>query len=267
MRKFVWALLFCLALSAVLAAAADGQATCTDSDNGGGDDAEPYIGIRGSVTYGIMEKFDTCISAEGGYHYENSSWIREYYCANVSEVVQRTSKDYDCTRYGYTMCQDGKCIGKAGGPSNTTKRASTGPSCGNKVVDAGEQCDPPDKICYLNDNIGICTRPNAQGFGGCQCKLYKGGETTTTETTQTVAPAPVTPPPAATPPPAQVTPPPAAATPPVVQPPAQTTAPAETEKERAPLPTELDNSNGVGITRGITNAVKSFFKWIGSWFG
>jgi hypothetical protein len=250
----------------LLSAAAVIAVECTDTDNGPTSTSkpDPFIGERGVVKYGIMEKADTCISNQDGYHLEGGIWLREYFCANVSGEVQRTYEDYDCTRYGYTICNEGKCTGKTGTGSSSTPRVATGPSCGNKKVDSGEQCDPPDSICYLNDVIGICTKANAQGFGGCQCKLYKGGSSTTTAPVETTT-VTTTPPPVVTPPPAPT---PAPTTPPAAeQPPAQAPEPAETPKERAPLPTEDLNSNGIGITRGISNAVKRFFSWIGSWFG
>lgn len=236
---------------------------CTDSDSGG-TEPEPYIGEKASVTYGLTEKFDECVSGKDGYHLATSPWVREYYCITENDLVLRKYKDYDCTRYGYTKCEDGKCIGKAGTGANATKvKTVEAPRCGDHKVDAGEQCDPPDKICYDDSgNIGQCTKPNAKGFGGCQCKIL-GSTAKVEETNTTVAPVTTTTTPPATPPPATTTPPAA------VQPPAPTTPPAEQAPEdRAPLPTEdLDSSNGVGMTRGISNAVKRFFSWIGSWFG
>jgi hypothetical protein len=259
MRKLAAITAVFLLLCATAALAVD----CTDSDRD--DDVKKTIDEKGSVTYGLTEKYDECVSSEDGYHMGTSRFVREYFCqADSGGNILRKYEDIDCERYGYTKCEDGRCIGKNTTASYTgTTSQPAGPSCGNKKIDAGEQCDPPDKICYDdNSNIGQCTRPNAKGFGGCQCKTLGDTEkvetpvqnTTTVTTTTTTAPAaqPATPP----------------ATAPAAQP-APTTPPAEqAPEERAPLPTEdLDSSNGIGITRGITNAVKKFFRWIGSWFG
>jgi hypothetical protein len=259
MRKLAFIALFCVLINVMSVFAVD----CTDSDDGGSE-PDPYIGEKASVTYGLTEKFDECVSGKDGYHLATSSWVREYYCLTESDLVSRKYKDYDCTRYGYTKCEDGKCIGKTTGANATKSSAPAVPKCGDHVIQSnlGEQCDPPDKICYDDSgSIGQCTRANAQGFGGCQCKVLgstsKPAETApvqNTTTTTTVTPPTTTPEPEPTP----------AAEPE----PAAAPAPAETtSEERTPLPTEdLDDSNGISVTRGVTNAVKRFFRWIGSWF-
>ncbi len=252
-----------VALFLLLGSSAAFAVECIDSDDGPTERnrPEPYIAEKASVSYGLSEKFDECVSNEDGYHLDPSNWVREYYCQNVSDIVQRVYIDYDCVRYGYTGCAGGKCIGK--NATKTTTHVDTGPACGNKRVDPGEQCDPPDKICYdTSGNIGICTRANAQGFGGCQCKTYKGAESTEGPVQNVTVQQNETAPPVVTPPEEQ----------PPVQPEEEPKAEPEPAAEqppaeRAPLPTELDNSNGIGVTRGITNAVKRFFRWIGSWFG
>ncbi len=253
MRKLAVIVALCLLLCSSVAFAVE----CIDSDDGPTERnrPEPYIAEKASVSYGLSEKFDECVSNEEGYHLDPSNWVREYYCQNVSDVVQRVYTDYDCLRYGYTGCAGGKCIGK--NATKTTTHVDTGPVCGNKRVDPGEQCDPPDKICYdANSNIGQCTRPNAQGFGGCQCKTYKGAESAAAPAPSAAVQENVT------------APPPAAPKPEPAQPKEEPKEePVAAPAERAPLPTELDESNGIGVTRGITNAVKRFFRWIGSWFG
>lgn len=258
MRKLVWIVLLSSLTSALLV---QGQVTCADTDNGpeSKSKAEPYVSTLGKVKYGLTEKQDECVSGSEGVHRDPSKWVREYFCGG--DPVQRTYEDFDCTRYGYTGCQGGICIGKPNA-STVTKPVYEGPACGNEKTDAGEQCDPPDKICYLDDKIGICARPGAGGYGGCQCKVYTGGSGTATP--ENATPVPVTTPaeqPPTTPveqPPAAEEQPPVTEQPPVEQPPA----------ERAPLPTEeLEPAKGIGVTRAITNAVKQFFAWIGSWFG
>ncbi len=210
---------------------------CIDSDSN--EDIEKSIDEKGSVSYGLTEKFDECVSNIDGYHMSTSRFVREYYCSNVSENIQRVSEDYDCERYGYTKCEEGRCIGKNTTATSAGAPRAAGPMCGNHKTDPGEQCDPPDKICYDdNGKIGVCTRPNAQGFGGCQCKTLGGtakpaetppAQNVTVQKNETV-PAPNEEP--------KVEP---KAEEPVKEP---ETPPAE--EERAPLPTELDDAKGIG---------------------
>jgi hypothetical protein len=264
MRKFLFAVTALLILTAVGVLA---DTPCNDEDSSpvGGGTIEDYIEDADTVEYGLTDKTDECVSGRDGYHKDPSSWVREYYCANVSGTIQRTHKDIDCVREGYTKCEAGRCTGKSGSGSSTTTptpKPAEQPRCGDGKLqrERGEQCESPDDICYLNDKIGICTRNDAKGFGGCQCKVYAGGSGTTDT------------PPAETTPPAEPPPEPPAEEP-EEQPPAEepeetnTTAPEETPvaEEREPLP-EYDESRGIGVTRSITNGVKRFFRWIGSWF-
>ncbi|MEM4247035.1 MAG: hypothetical protein QXR48_01955 [Candidatus Woesearchaeota archaeon] len=254
MRKLAIIALFCILLNISSVFAVD----CIDSDEE--DDIDKTIDEKGSVTYGLTEKFDECVSGKDGYHVNTGRFVREYYCGKVGDVVQRRYEDIDCERKGYTKCEEGRCVGKTSSTTTSTTK-QTGPLCGNHKLDAGEQCDPPDKICYdTAGNIGICTRPNAQGFGGCQCSTYKGAKSTeepvqnVTVQQNTTAPAQPLPPPVEQPPAPK-----AEEQPPAEQPPAE-------QKERPPLPIEFEESKGISVTRGITNAVKRFFRWIGSWF-
>mgnify|MGYP007051595310 CR=1 FL=1 len=260
MKNLAWVLLACILFSAVLVLADGSSVKCIDSDSE--DDLEDSIGEKGSVTYGLTEKYDECVSSEGGYHLSTSRWVREYYCLNISGVIQRQHKDFDCARYGYTKCEEGRCVGKTTAANLTKAAKPAGPLCGNHQIDAGEQCDPPDKICYdSSGKIGICTRPNAQGFGGCQCKTYKGAETTPEPVQNVTVQQNTTAPPAPQPEPAQPKEEPKEE--PDEEPKAEPAAPLA---ERAPLPVEFEDSRGISVTKGITNAVKRFFRWIGSWF-
>ena len=262
MRKLVWITALMLLISAIAAAAVE----CDDLDEQ--PDIEDTLDSKAIVEYGIEDKADTCVSGKDGYSKDPSSWVREYYCEespaggeSTGTIMQRKYKDFDCTRYGFEKCEGGKCVGGAKAGTNTTvkKPTVTQPSCGDDKVqsDRGEQCDPPDGICYIGTDIGICTRPASGGFGGCQCKLYKGGSGTATPetTTETTATTTTTAKPAATE--AEETP--AEQTP-------EEPEKAPTAEEREPLPTEYEPPAGISVTRGISNGIKSFFHWIGSWF-
>jgi len=259
MRKLVWMLLLAMILSASFALAIEENKTqpvaCTDSDGGPVDGAHPekFVDILGTTKYGISTTHtDECISNKDGYHKDPSPWIREYYCGGSPIQIQH--KDMDCTSMGFTGCAGGKCIGGSSSTATTTTHTTKPtPACGNKHVDAGEQCDPPDKICYVGSDVGICARET------CQCKLYKGGSSTETTAVTTTTAAPVTPHPASTP----------AETAPETEqtPPTPEAQPPAAEPERQPLPTdELPAAKGIGVTRSITNGVKHFFSWIASWF-
>jgi len=260
-RLLLWLLVFSIISSTAVFAQG---VTCDDPDEQ--PDMEDTIDSVATVKYGLTDKTDECVSGRDGYHKDPSSWVREYYCAEITlaeggKTVKRNYEDIDCTRHGYEKCEGGRCVGgTTAGGTTTRPRTPEQPRCGDKRIDSnrGEQCDPPDDICYIGDDIGICTRPTKEGFGGCQCKLYDAGAAAEPET----PPANATPPVQA--PPVQEQPP-AAETPPVEeQPPETSTEPVVEERE--PLPTEEMDSKGIGITRAITNGVKKFFRWIGSWF-
>jgi hypothetical protein len=253
MRKLVWMLAFLILVSATSVLVANASAPCTDTDNGPTSESrpEPFISELGVVKYGITDRSDECISNDEGYHLDPSSWVREYYCGG--NPVQRLHTDVDCTRYGYTGCSGGKCVGKEN--ASRTREIAEGPKCGNKRLDPGEQCDPPDKICYVEGNIGVCTRET------CQCKLYKpksGAEPAEQPPAATTSePKPEEQPQASQ----------HAASPAAEQPPAATpTEQPPTAAERTPLPTEFESAKGISVTRSITNSVKRFFSWIAGWF-
>ena len=244
MRKLVIGLLFAVVLSVLVVSA---QVTCNDPDEA--PNPEDSLTTVAEVRYGITPKTDECVSGRDGYHKDPSLWVREYYCTTTrtpegANITQRMHKDYECARYGFEKCEGGKCIGGAGTGTSVKKPTYEPPRCGDKKIqaDLDEQCDPPDDICYVNEQIGICTRP-VNGFGGCLCKLYKGGAAPAAEPAQNVSEEPEE------------------------APPAEAEEEEAVEEEREPLPTgEVEETKGVGFTRSIANAVKRFFAWIGSWF-
>jgi hypothetical protein len=256
MQKLVWTLLALFVLSSISVSAA---VECKDLDEQ--PDIEDTLDTTALVEYGIEDKADHCVSGKDGFTVSSGAWVREYYCDGEPE--QRKYKDFDCTRQGFEKCDGGKCVGGTTASPTQSNTPSAGPACGNKKIDTIEQCDPPDSICYSEGKIGICTRPNSAGLGGCQCKVYKSGGTAEPEAEEeknaTAAPPAEEKPPVKEEPPAEVQEeeeqaPEEPATPP-------------TEEERKPLPEEkFDEPAGISVTRSITNTVKKFFRWIGSLF-
>jgi hypothetical protein len=259
MRKIMFLTVILLTVYAITVAAAG--TTCTDPDEK--PDPEDSIHDISTVKYGLSEKTDECVSGRDGYHLDPSTWVREYYCTEVQatgestgKIIQRKYTDYDCVRYGYTKCDGGRCTGKAGSSStSSTPKPTAKPQCGDKILqkDRGEQCEPPDSVCYVDKAIGVCTRPNAQGLGGCQCKVYSGSAAEETPTPEETAEPTETEEPEETETPEEIA--------------DKTEEPTPTMTEtREPLPEDLDSSKGIGVTRAITNGVKKFFRWMGSWF-
>lgn len=259
MRKLILGLLAFVLFSAVTVFAV----ACNDLDEQ--PDIEDTIDTAAKVEYGITPETDKCMHGAESYSQDPGPVVREFFCETVpasegQTIVKRAYKDFECARYGFEKCEGGKCVGGQTTPGTTKRQASVQPSCGDKTVQSerGEQCDPPDDICYLDVNgksqVGICTRPDpVTKIGGCTCKLYQASGTATPEQPEEKKEeAPL-----------------------VTQPaeePEQPSAPEEKlveqpPAEREPLPTEeMEAPRGVGVTRAITNAVKRFFSWIGSWF-
>lgn len=168
MRKGVLILLI-LALAMSTAVAAQ---SCTDTDGGGSDDSETSaLTQKGSVKYGITTQEDRCLTSENGVTINASKWLKEYYCGGTPE--QRKSKVYDCTRAGFTGCKNGACVSAPGFNGTSAPAKKPKPqigSCGNKIVekDKGEECDPPNGICFgrTSAQYGTCQ-------SNCKCKIAK----------------------------------------------------------------------------------------------
>ncbi len=136
---------------------------CTDTDGGGaksGDDAA--LRAKGDVKYGITTMSDTCITAEEeGVSTNSSKYLKEYYCTGN----QRMSEIYDCVKLGYVSCQNGACVASGNGSAPVQRVV---PACGNKIIekDKGEQCDPPNSICFgkTSAEYGTCQ-------ADCKCKI------------------------------------------------------------------------------------------------
>jgi len=140
-------------------------AACTDSDNG------PNYAEKGQTKI-ISGKEDICIiSASAEVRTDESQYLKEYFCDNNDQI------DYDiidCVREGFAGCEFGACVGGSAGAKaqdvNYTPPPPE-PSCGNMIVDEGEDCDPMNKMCFDDDgNIGLC---NADCK--CEIKIRKDG--------------------------------------------------------------------------------------------
>ena len=146
-------------------------ATCTDSDNG------PNYAEQGNTKI-ISGKEDICIiSPSAEVRTDASQYLKEYFCDKNDQI------DFDivdCVREGFTGCELGECVGGTAGAkaqdSNYTPPAPE-PFCGDSIVDAGEDCDPMNKMCFDDDgNIGLCD-------ANCQCEIkLKSDKTKTTST-------------------------------------------------------------------------------------
>lgn len=142
---------------------ASNTSLCSDTDGGGGKSKDDALKNAGQVKYGITSMSDTCLTSAEGVSTNSSKWLKEYFC----DLDTRKSEVYDCTRYGFSGCVNGECIGTGSG-SNQTQVTQAEPDCGNKILEKtkGEECDPPNKICFgkTSDQYGICD-------GNCKCKI------------------------------------------------------------------------------------------------
>ena len=152
----------------VLAAAVYAQEPgCSDTD--GGKD-ESALGRRGDVKYGITTQTDVCLTSEEGVSINKSKWVKEYYCDG--SPLKRESRVFDCTREGFSGCENGACVssgGTSGGNTTSVPRPVVQVNaCGNKQLekDKGEECDPPDSICF-----GKTSKQYGQCGLNCKCKI------------------------------------------------------------------------------------------------
>lgn len=149
--------IFAFALFLILLASAVSAAMCTDSDDGNAYDEV------GDTKYGITTFTDTCVlSEQADMSTKESSFLKEYYCKDdkrVSEIVE-------CSREGFISCKEGKCLAPEGSQASTkTTTTYATISCGDhKLNQASEECDPPGKICFKNEDVGQCT-------ASCKCEV------------------------------------------------------------------------------------------------
>ncbi|MBW2969211.1 hypothetical protein KY314_03780, partial [Candidatus Woesearchaeota archaeon] len=96
---------------------------------------------------------------------EEGIYLKEYYCDEDND--ERKHKIVDCTQLGFEKCEDGRCVNSQSSQSSSQSQTSAPvyvAECGNKIVDSGEDCDPPDKICYKGSDIGLCSDT-------CMCEI------------------------------------------------------------------------------------------------
>ncbi|MBD3361781.1 hypothetical protein GF358_03235 [Candidatus Woesearchaeota archaeon] len=129
---------------------------CTESDDG-----KDYV-EAGYVKYGVIKYDDLCVlSPDADMRVEEGQYLKEYYC----DDDKREHKIVDCVREGFEKCKAGRCVSSSGNVSQSSQPAApVGPVCGNKIVESGEDCDPPTKICYKGSDIGLCSV-------NCKCEI------------------------------------------------------------------------------------------------
>ena len=147
---------------------------CTDTDGG-----ENY-GVLGTAKYAITQKDDFCvISPTADIRQDKSQYLKEYFCKND----QMDFEIIDCVREGFTGCEFGECVGGTAGAKATGNYTPPPrqPTCGDSVVDEGEDCDPMNKICFDDDgNIGLC-----DASCKCEIKITKEGSKVDSDDTDT----------------------------------------------------------------------------------
>jgi len=156
MKKIVLYLI-CLFLLISFVSAGD---LCKESDDG--KDYEE----AGYVKYGVTKYNDLCVlEPDADMRVEEGIYLKEYYCDEDND--ERKHKIVDCTQLGFEKCEDGRCVNSQSSQGSSQSQNSAPvyvAECGNKIVDSGEDCDPPDKICYKGSDIGLCSDT-------CKCEI------------------------------------------------------------------------------------------------
>ncbi len=234
------------------------ELTCEDSDSGPEDVTKPlpFITKAGTVKTLNDTKGDFCIEKEGSNELEQESlWVREYYCY----AGKAKNHDYQCFAYGYTKCKMtegiGKCVeglnslddsadnAKADEPKENASEKSSTRNCGDDKVQQGEDCEPPEKLCVTkNDEPGVCS-----AFCICIPYEFKSGNATKPNVTVEEVNVSIS-----------------NKTDKDVEISKDTQKVLEDIKDDRPL--KFNESIGYKLTKGVTDAVKHFFDWIGSLF-
>lgn len=170
MFKKVWLMLVLSLVFSIVSV----TAACTDSDNTDVLKVKDSLSVKGTTKSGTVSRDDTCVQKKLGAEIKEGVWIKEFYCAD-DKVEPR---EVACSSFGFAGCNDGACFGKAAARTISTGMV-TASGCGNKKVDSGEECDPPDKLCVTADgDPGIC-------LGTCKCRAVEvpaaGSKSETTE--------------------------------------------------------------------------------------
>ncbi len=141
---------------------------CTDSDNGpdGGSPSDDVLTTVGSTKYGITTLNDVCvIGPSADVQTKESMYLKEYYCDND----KREFEIFDCSRFGFEKCVEGKCTGSSSGSSSGSNQNNNViiSNCGNKILEEneGEECDPPGSVCLDGDDYGVC-------LNDCKCRWH-----------------------------------------------------------------------------------------------
>ena len=159
----------------ILLLAGIASAECIDTD-GGKNYAE-----KGKTKI-VSGKEDICIlSPSAEVRQDTSPYMKEYYCDKDDQIK---SEIIECIREGFEKCEMGKCVGgeaEAKAKDENYTAPPPEPSCGNMIVDPGEECDPMNKMCFdEHGNIGLCDE-NCM----CEVKIVLDGSEETEEENET----------------------------------------------------------------------------------
>lgn len=158
---------------------------CDLSSNASDNDLCPQIGKAAGIAMVCRAELCSCLPRKyivcGDKHTTGNEMCEaadKDYCPKVSELlgakVECNAKTCLCKATADSLFE----VKAAEPAANLTKSL-----CGNRQVDANEECDPPGRMCTFGKTIGICSQ-------SCRCEELKDSETeNATATNSSASPA------------------------------------------------------------------------------